>query len=131
MTIASKILALCQRDGLTVAKLADIVGVPRPTMHSWLKTETSRPTLAAAMATARHFGVTLDYLADDTIELPPEGPDPKIAGILEIVHELGPDIARRRLLMAGDSRPLPGQSYAEIKAAEEAATAKVPKLKRS
>ena len=132
MNAVLKIEQLRRALGLDQAELESMTGLARGRISKWASGQ-GEPTIRQAHRLAAALGTSVDYLADESATEPVARPsvDPKIAGILEIVHELGPDIARRRLLMAGDSRALPGQSYAEIKAAEEAAAAKVPRLKRS
>ncbi len=66
-----KLYLLCERAGWNQSDLSrELGGVSKSTIGGWFAGE-SRPSLDHCLKLARALGVSLDYLADDTIESPP------------------------------------------------------------
>jgi transcriptional regulator with XRE-family HTH domain len=118
MTLQQKLLSEMVRRGLNGQKLARISQVSDSEISRILAGK-SRPGLENAYRLARAVGVSLDYLADDTLETDPaRSSDPlsteeremldlahgigcsRAIRILDIVRYLGCDIAMHRLLSA-------------------------------
>ena len=55
-----RISDLCIREGITVAKLENILGFGKGTIQKWKE---SSPSVGKLVAVADHFGVSIDYLA--------------------------------------------------------------------
>lgn len=68
MTFSQKLIALRRRDGLTQTGLARSVGVTRQAVYLWEK-GLSYPEAEALLALRRLFGVSIDELLVDEIEL--------------------------------------------------------------
>jgi transcriptional regulator with XRE-family HTH domain len=118
MTLQQKLLSEMVRRGLNGQKLAKISQVSDSEISRILAGK-SRPGLENAYRLARAVGVSLDYLADDSLETDPaRSGDPlsteeremldlahalgcaRALRILDIVRYLGCDIAMHRLLGA-------------------------------
>jgi transcriptional regulator with XRE-family HTH domain len=118
MTLQQKLLSEMVRRGLNGQKLAKISQVSDSEISRILAGK-SRPGLENAFRLARAVGVSLDYLADDSLETDPaRSGDPlsteeremldlahgigcaRALRILDIVRYLGCDIAMHRLLGA-------------------------------
>lgn len=57
--ILSKVLELCKKNGISVAKLEREIGIGNGTVSKWA---TSSPTVDNAKKVADYFGVTVDDL---------------------------------------------------------------------
>ena len=68
MTFSQKLIALRRRDGLTQTGLARAVGVTRQAVYLWEK-GLSYPEAEALLALRRLFGVPIDALLVDEIDL--------------------------------------------------------------
>ena len=66
--IQDKLLALRKRSGMSQQEVADTVGVTRQTISNWELGQGS-PTLDKAAELARLYGVSLDDLASDEVEI--------------------------------------------------------------
>src|SRR5947209_5232894 len=121
MTLQQKLLSEMVRRGLNGQKLARISQVSDSEISRILAGK-SRPGLENAFRLARAVGVSLDFLADDTLDTDPaRSTDPlsteereilelsheigcaRAIRILDIVRYLGCDIAMHRLL---DAKPI-------------------------
>ncbi len=119
--LQKKLLAQMVRRGLNGQKLAKISKVSDSEISRILAGK-SRPGLENAFRLAKAVGVSLDYLADDTLESDPvKGADPltteerevldlahaigcsRAARILENIRIVGYEVGMRRLL---DAKPL-------------------------
>lgn len=105
MEIHRKLILLCDARGWDQATLNREAGEPvsKGTLSNYFAGK-SRPSLEAALAFARALNVSLDWLADDSKELPP-GPaadgvrvEAEDVQILEMVQILGRERAKRRLM---------------------------------
>src|SRR3954447_6865087 len=118
--LQKKLLAQMVRRGLNGQKLAKISKVSDSEISRILAGK-SRPGLENAFRLAKAVGVSLDYLADDTLETDPaKAADPLTAEerevldlahavgcsratrVLEVIRIVGYEVAMRRLL---DARP--------------------------
>src|ERR1700761_5433698 len=98
--LQKKLLAQMVRRGLNGQKLAKISKVSDSEISRILAGK-SRPGLENAFRLARAVGVSLDYLADDALEIDPlEHKDPLSADereLLDLGHAIGPARAGRFL----------------------------------
>ncbi len=108
MGYAEKMQRLCALRGVDQAALAARLGRSKSTISRILSGE-QEPKLRLAFALARALGVTLDYLADDTLDAVPEGQlhqlTPDEFAILKIVRRLGAETAMDRLLGLAEGAP--------------------------
>jgi transcriptional regulator with XRE-family HTH domain len=135
MKLEEKLLNRMIRLGLNGQKLAKTSQVSDSEISRILAGK-SRPGLENAFRLARAVGVSLDFLADDTLEADPiQNADPlspeerdvldlahgigssRAARILDIVRIIGYEVAMRRLLDAKpivevDAEPRPGSAQA-------------------
>ncbi len=103
-----KLRALIKASGFSQAEVSRRLEVATGTMSNWCKGATS-PDLKNAHAIARFFGVSLEYLADDSLDEPPATGEAWESEIMNMVRDLGPALARRRLLgLPDDARPPSG-----------------------
>src|SRR4051794_5368530 len=91
--------------GFNQQRLAKAARVSDSEVSRILSGKSANPGLENALSLARAVGVSLDYLADDSLDEDPparsgEGPSSTEEEILEIARELGPRQARRLLEMA-------------------------------
>jgi transcriptional regulator with XRE-family HTH domain len=109
MGFTEKITALAKRHRFNQAEVSRRTGSSPAAVSKWFRGE-SVPGLYEAAALARALGVTLDFLADDTQDDPPAGPDPDEAFVLRTVRalKLDPEEAVRRL----SREPSPLDDYA-------------------
>ncbi len=70
--ISDKLLALRKRSGMSQQEVADAVGVTRQTISNWELGQGS-PALDKAAELARLYGVTLDDLASDEVDVVSSG----------------------------------------------------------
>lgn len=105
MRYAEKLYQQMVQKGFKQQRLAEASGVSDSEVSRILNGK-SRPGLENAFRLARALGVSLDYLADDSLDADPSRPsDPISAGereILELAQALGLRQARRILETAGD-----------------------------
>jgi transcriptional regulator with XRE-family HTH domain len=66
-----KIGQLIDDRGISIATLADRIGMPRQTLYDKLNGKTEGCDLRDAFEIARFFNVRLEWLADETVGLPP------------------------------------------------------------
>src|SRR5690242_2858034 len=90
MRYADKLLSEMVRKGFNGAKLARVSGVSDSEISRILAGK-SQPGLENAMKLARAVGVSLDYLADDALEVDPARStgSPYEQELLELAHALG------------------------------------------
>jgi transcriptional regulator with XRE-family HTH domain len=135
MRLVDKVLKLAKDKRITQAQLATMIGAHPSRLSEW-KNDEGKPSIAQALRMARVLDVSLDYLADDSMDEPPvrqELPEDEKA-LLRLYRALKPalgeDEAMRRLAgQSADGReaprslprvgPLPGQSEAELSRREE------------
>jgi transcriptional regulator with XRE-family HTH domain len=93
MELKTKLQTLMARKGLNGQKLARLSQVSDSEISRILQGK-SRPGLDNALRLARAVGVSLDFLADDEIEVEPSAPadplSPEERKILNIVPKVGP-----------------------------------------
>lgn len=82
-------------------RIAEVMEVPEQRVSEWKSGKKWRPNLDQALKLARCLDVSLEWLIDDREELPPPAPllSPEEAKILDMVRTLGPEEARRRLML--------------------------------
>lgn len=104
MTFTDKLNLLADKQGWKGAELARRTGVTKTTAGYWLN-GTRKPFSDPLLKIAREFGVTVDSLVDDQLELqespsvdPLVAPDATLAAIQTIIAEIGPKAALRRLI---------------------------------
>jgi transcriptional regulator with XRE-family HTH domain len=92
MELKDKLQALMARRGLNGQKLARSSGVSDSEISRILQGK-SRPGLDNAFRLARSVGVTLDYLADDSLDVEPPSPDdhlsPDERKLLAVAQKIG------------------------------------------
>jgi transcriptional regulator with XRE-family HTH domain len=72
-TLGGKLRHLMVAHGdMSASALAKVARVSKQTMSLWLK-GSRRPGIDEAYRMARHFGVPLDWLADEAADYPPPG----------------------------------------------------------
>jgi transcriptional regulator with XRE-family HTH domain len=103
MRFHEKISRVAAAKRLNQSAIAVLTGIPQTSLSRWMSGK-AVPKLGEAFALARALGVSLDYLADDSLDDPPPpaaGPDltPDEVWILETARALGPDKAKARLLL--------------------------------
>lgn len=128
MGYAEKLQKLCVLRGLDQATLSMRLGVSRSTM-SRIMNGSQEPKLHLALGLARVFGVSLDFLADDDLDIEPHGHwmflSPDEASVLRLVKRLGTEASIDRLLVR-QARPPELRGVAEL-AASAAAALRMPK----
>lgn len=106
MGYAEKLKRLCAIRGLDQSALSERLGVPKSSM-SRIFSGVQEPKLMLAFRLAKELGVTLDYLADDALDVDPAGHWAVVnedeLTILKLVRRLGHDESIDRLL--GVDRP--------------------------
>ena len=107
MRLNEKLRKLCAERGVTNRKLADIVNasaekpVSASTAGRWL-TDQAVPSLREGYILSRHFGVPIEFLADDEADEPEPGLSEDQREILRIAARLGPERAINRLINMDD-----------------------------
>jgi transcriptional regulator with XRE-family HTH domain len=131
MKFSEKFRKLREQKPYTNAALARKIDIHETTVGRWVKNK-QLPTTDQYIALADLFGVSMRYLADEKIT------DPVFEGVgineserllLQAGRTVGIDTALKRVMAADESRPLPGQSWAERKRTGENDGGK-PKRKR-
>lgn len=128
MTFAEKLNNLIAARGWTQARLADTAKIRPDRISRWLSGE-GKPWPEHVLAMARALGVTTDYLCDESLSSPDQGPTEhsgRYAKVLPLIDVMGVDEAYRRLLMLGDR---PGSSAGPVAEPPSTPTPK-PKVKR-
>ena len=77
MTMGEKMQKLRKQKNWSQETLAEKLGVSRQAVSLWERGE-SMPEIDKLIPLARLFGVTADYLLDDTQEAPSEKPQPAV-----------------------------------------------------
>ena len=77
MTMGEKMQKLRKQKNWSQETLAEKLGVSRQAVSLWERGE-SMPEIDKLIPLARLFGVTADYLLDDTQEAPSEKPQPSV-----------------------------------------------------
>jgi transcriptional regulator with XRE-family HTH domain len=117
MKFSEKFKKLREQKPYTNAALARKIDVHETTVGRWVKNR-QLPTTDQYIALADLFGVSMRYLADEKIT------DPVFEGVgineserllLQAGRTVGIETALKRVMAADESRPLPGQSWAERK----------------
>lgn len=104
MNAVAKVLWLIDNRDITQADAARAMTVAPSRVSEWRKrlAEGEKVTLTTAQAfgAARLFGVSMDWLADDDADVPPVASElsDDMRVILAIVGDLGPKVARQRLV---------------------------------
>jgi len=110
--LAQKLSRLINESGLSQKELGAMIGRSQSKMSYMLREDIKvviTPTRTELVRLAEVFGVSLEYLCDDRITEPGETRSvsvplaPKYQKMLDIVEEIGVDLAYRRLLQI-DSR---------------------------
>ena len=101
MGYPDKLRQLCVLKGLDQSELAAKVGLTKSSM-SRILSGSQVPKLDKAQELSRALGVSLDYLADDELEIQPAGQWVVISEdeitVLKLIRRLGIDAALDRLL---------------------------------
>jgi transcriptional regulator with XRE-family HTH domain len=117
MGYAEKLKRLCAIRGLDQSALAERLGIPKSSM-SRIFSGVQEPKLLLAFRLARELGVTLDYLADDSLDADPAGHWAVVSEdeltILKLVRRLGLDQSIDRLL-AVDRPTAPEANHQEAR----------------
>ena len=69
MIIAEKIMSLRKQYGWSQEELADLIGVSRQSVSKW-ESAASIPDIQKIIKMSEVFGVSIDYLLKDEIDLP-------------------------------------------------------------
>lgn len=69
MVFSEKLMELRRREGISQEQLADRLGVTRQSVSKW-ESGTAMPELAKLIALSDLFGVSVDYLVKDRMEMP-------------------------------------------------------------
>lgn len=106
MKLGEKILAGIAAKRWSQSDLARATGL-NPTTVSRAVNGEGKLYLEQARRIAEALGVSLDYLADDSLDAPPTGPEltEQEAYILSTARRLGYDVAERRLLGLFEVKP--------------------------
>ncbi len=64
MKLKEKVKALCQERGISVRRFENDLGISNGNVKHW---DTSMPSGDKLVAIAKYFGVSVDYLLDDTV----------------------------------------------------------------
>lgn len=113
MKLAQKLEQVCAHHGTSQAELARLTGASKNTIPSWF-TGKSVPDLQQALIIARHFDVSIEWLADDKLDLPIESASAVQAltvqeqDVLRIARRLGYACAMARLLNLKDDAIMTG-----------------------
>jgi transcriptional regulator with XRE-family HTH domain len=112
MRLNAKLQKLCGGHGkrlLSQRELAHHVGESKSTVNRWFKEpgekDATTPNLAQALRLARVLGVTLEYLADDELDVEPPSAEPSRDEhlVLETFHSIGIPVREAvRRLHGGD-----------------------------
>ena len=73
MSFYEKVKALCEREGFVISNLGNVLpdnNITKGSISKW-KSGT-KPRAKNIKAIADYFGVTVDYLTDDSVELTPD-----------------------------------------------------------
>lgn len=101
MGYADKLRRLCVFRGFDRSGLAERAGLSRSSM-SRILSGSQEPKLGVAFRLARILGVSLDYLADDSLESEPENVLAQLTSdeltLLKLVRRMGCEAAMDRLL---------------------------------
>lgn len=90
--------------GVSQSELARRVGVPQPTVNRWINGK-GRMYADQAFAVCRALEVAVDWLLDEAVDSPPSpAMTDRERRVAEIVAEIGPDLAWRRLIR-GEAEP--------------------------
>jgi transcriptional regulator with XRE-family HTH domain len=102
MTIAQKVRELMTEKGISGADVARATNLPHSRVSELLHGK-RYPSLDQALSLSRLFGVSVEYLADDSIDRQQERNSKEELFILQAVRIMGADEANRRLLLIPDS----------------------------
>lgn len=116
MRFAEKLKSLMEVHRLAERDVAERANVSPATAHRW--TKSTWPRLDEALRLARSLGVSLEYLADDSLDEPPVSAftdDERL--VLRVVHALGlsaDEVVRQLNLAASLSGSVPAPSKATL-----------------
>ena len=113
MGYQEKLQRLCALKGLDQSALASKVGLSKSSI-SRIMSGSQEPKLSLAYELAKALGVTLDYLADETLDAGPTDQllmvtDDELT-ILKMTRRLGTNVALDRLLNVGTGRGVNGEA---------------------
>jgi transcriptional regulator with XRE-family HTH domain len=98
MRLSEKIPMLVKRMGITQAELARAIGTYPSRISEWASEE-GKPSIQQALRMARALNVSLDYLADDAQDDPPQMLSSEWERkVWEIVKEIGAEAAWKKLV---------------------------------
>ena len=122
MGYQEKLQKLCALKGLDQSALASKLGLSKSSI-SRIMSGSQEPKLSLAYELAKALGVTLDYLADKTLNVGPTDQllmvtDDELT-ILKMARRLGTNVALDRLLNVGTGRNLNGESGTSAKVGVE------------
>jgi transcriptional regulator with XRE-family HTH domain len=117
MTFAKKLNLELKAADMKAADLARRLEIDPTLVYRWRNKAKARPTPEQYLKIARIFKKPVEYFIDDSDEAPiyPENLSPDEQMILKMARTVGLEAAMRRLMGAPESRPMPGQSWEEIK----------------
>ena len=111
MNMLEKLRRLMAEHNHAQAFVESAAGLPKNRITKWLAGQ-GEPTASQALRLATLYGVDLAALVDPRFAWPPASAGgPKTAAILEVVRQLGEDIALARLVQAAHEKAgtaLPG-----------------------
>jgi transcriptional regulator with XRE-family HTH domain len=108
MRLGEKVEALIHLRGFSAAEVSRKTGIHPSRISEWGRGEgEGSQSPLVFLKLARALGVTADFLLDDAQDTYKPALDEEESKILELVRDMGPQVARRRLLQldAADGRP--------------------------
>jgi transcriptional regulator with XRE-family HTH domain len=110
MRLGEKVEALMALRSLSAADVSRKTKIPASRISEWGRGEgAGSQSPLVFLKLARALDVTADFLLDDTQDTFRPAMDPEEAKILELVRDMGPQVARRRLLQLDDAADRPSR----------------------
>jgi transcriptional regulator with XRE-family HTH domain len=111
MVFHLKLTGVIDARGESQRDVARVAGVSHTTANRWCA-GSGIPDMREAALLARHYGVPLEFLADDAQDEPP-ALDPAEAKLLELARRIGVEVAIDRILANVPAPPAapPGRRY--------------------
>ncbi len=116
MTAIQKLIRLIEQRGTTQGEVETAARLPQGRISKWSAGQ-GEPSLRQGLRLARWFGVSVEWLADDTLdELLPEEVSGDLLRTITAIHALlgAKESVRRLLLMSGDPSGLRGVAAGDL-----------------
>src|SRR3954447_25694961 len=117
MKLHEKLVALCRRQRLKQSDLIRVSGASKSAMSAWFKGK-FKPDLVSALTMARALGVSLEYLADDSldVEITVRDLSEDERFVLRVFRAFGIDADQAAKRMAQGTALLPTMTDADLEA---------------